>query len=285
MRGRRPRPCARRRGASSAAPAAAARPAAAASRAGSARSLSSRRRSPSGSAGSAAAGPGRRRRGSAWAPAAAAAAMSSARLLGWPGVLDLAQRRRVLGQHRGRQPRAISLAISVSRPRPSSTPALERRLVGRQRLLQEGAVERHLDDLVAQLLGAAERHVGHRHLLQVGDVLLQVLQRVPELQRERAGAGRRGASPRRRRARRRPRSSTCVARSISAGKPISVWPPRRTSISSGSSPKVQAVYAAPAAGPPARGVVPPARRLRRAPAPRGCARCRAARPARRAPSP
>ena len=62
-----------------------------------------------------------------------------------------------------------------------------------QRIGEEGAVERHLDDLLAQLLQRAQRHEGGRHLLQVGDVLLQVLQRLADLQRHQAAQTRRGA--------------------------------------------------------------------------------------------
>ena len=36
----------------------------------------------------------------------------------------------------------------------------------------------------------AQRHVGHRHLLQVGDVLLEVLERVLDLQRKQAAQAR-----------------------------------------------------------------------------------------------
>jgi hypothetical protein len=55
-----------------------------------------------------------------------------------------------------------------------------------------------------------------------------------------AGAGRRGAW-RRHSGSSKTSISTCVSRSISAGKPISAWPALRISISSGSSPKVQSV--------------------------------------------
>src|SRR5260221_9042571 len=44
---------------------------------------------------------------------------------------------------------------------------LFRSVVGGQRLLQEGAVYGHVDDLLAQFLLRAQRHVGDGHLLQV----------------------------------------------------------------------------------------------------------------------
>jgi hypothetical protein len=59
-------------------------------------------------------------------------------------------------------------------------------LVGGQRLQQEGALQRHVDDLFSQLFESAQRHVGHGHLLQIRDVLFQVLERLLELQREQA---------------------------------------------------------------------------------------------------
>ena len=64
-----------------------------------------------------------------------------------------------------------------------------------QRFDQKGAVERDFDDLGAQLFegaaarvvgGTADQHVGGGHLLQLGQVLFKVLERVFDLQREQA---------------------------------------------------------------------------------------------------
>ena len=141
--------------------------------------------------------------------------------------IDAGQPRHLVGDQR--QPAA-----------PFFDAPLEGELVGGQRVLQEGAVQRHVDDLRAQFLQRAQRHVGHGHLLQVGDVLFQVLERVLELQREQAAQA--GAMLRRRDSGSSNTSMvTASPPSISAGKPTSDCAPRRTSISSGSSPKVQAV--------------------------------------------
>ena len=51
-----------------------------------------------------------------------------------------------------------------------------------QRVLQKGAVNRHVDDLVFEFVTGAQAHEGHRHFLQVGDVLFEVLERVLDLQ-------------------------------------------------------------------------------------------------------
>ena len=52
--------------------------------------------------------------------------------------------------------------------------------------MQKGAVNRHINDLLAQLFLRAQRHIGHGHFLQVGDVLFQVLERILDLQRKQA---------------------------------------------------------------------------------------------------
>jgi hypothetical protein len=70
--------------------------------------------------------------------------------------------------------------MSVKRPRPSSTRFLN----------ANSSVQRHVDDLGAQLLSRAQRHVGHGHFLQVGDVFFQILQRVFDLQSEQTAQAR-----------------------------------------------------------------------------------------------
>ena len=51
-----------------------------------------------------------------------------------------------------------------------------------QGLLHKSAVQRHIQNLRPQLFLRAQRHVGHGHFLQVGDVFFQVFQRVFHLQ-------------------------------------------------------------------------------------------------------
>jgi hypothetical protein len=75
------------------------------------------------------------------------------------------------------------LAIKVSRPALLDA-ARERRGVVGPGLGEEGTFEREVDDLLAQLVGGAERHVGDGEPLQVGDVLLEILQRIADLQRD-----------------------------------------------------------------------------------------------------
>ena len=55
---------------------------------------------------------------------------------------------------------------------------------GGQRLHQEGAVQRQVDDLLAQLPFGAQRHVEHGHFLQLGNVFFEVFERVADLQGE-----------------------------------------------------------------------------------------------------
>ena len=98
-------------------------------------------------------------------------------------VLELARGGGVFGQDEPGQPR--DLVGDQGEPAAPFGQALgEGGLIGRQRLDQKGAVEREVDDLRAQFLERAQRHEGHGHFLQVGDVLLEVLQRIADLQRE-----------------------------------------------------------------------------------------------------
>src|SRR3989344_4618088 len=68
--------------------------------------------------------------------------------------------------------------------------AFEGNFVGGQRVEQKGPVQRHVDDLGAQLFLRAQGHVGHGHFLQIGDVFFQVLERVLDLQRKQAAQAR-----------------------------------------------------------------------------------------------
>jgi hypothetical protein len=63
---------------------------------------------------------------------------------------------------------------------------VERDVIVRQRTLQTGAIECGIDQLVAQFFLRATRHELHRHLAQTRQVLLQVLDRLLQLQREQA---------------------------------------------------------------------------------------------------
>ena len=98
-------------------------------------------------------------------------------------VLDLALGQRVLGQNTGSQARNL-----VGDQGQAATALVYATLkglrVGGQRLAQEGAVHRELEQLGAQLVERAQRHIGSAHLLQLGQVLFQIFERVPELQRE-----------------------------------------------------------------------------------------------------
>ena len=84
--------------------------------------------------------------------------------------------------------RATSLAIRVRQPRPPPR-AFEGEFVGGQGFNQEGTVQRHGEDLARAVLRFAlppplllsaslTFSVGHGHLLQVGDILFQALQRI-----------------------------------------------------------------------------------------------------------
>ena len=57
---------------------------------------------------------------------------------------------------------------------------------GRQRFGQAGTLEGQFNDLSLQVVAAAQRHELHRHLGQAGDVLVEVLHLLPELQHEQA---------------------------------------------------------------------------------------------------
>ena len=86
-------------------------------------------------------------------------------------------------QHRGDGARHL-LRDQVQARAPLFEAQLERRRIGGQRLGEERTVERDGDDLVTQFLQRHQRHALRRHALQVGDVLLEVLERISQLQRE-----------------------------------------------------------------------------------------------------
>ena len=100
-------------------------------------------------------------------------------LLRRPRILQLAHRSGVFQQDRAgaachfvRDQRQAPAAV-LDRPREGGG-------IGGHGIGEEGTVECHVDDLVAQLVrtAVADEQVGDAHLLQVGDVLLEVLQRV-----------------------------------------------------------------------------------------------------------
>ena len=103
-------------------------------------------------------------------------------LLGRPGIAQLALGRGVVQQNHAGQPRHI-LGDQVQAAAAFGDAGVEGRGIAGQRLGQEGTVQRQLDDLRAQLVGAAQRHVGRGHLDQIGDVFFQVLQRFFDGQR------------------------------------------------------------------------------------------------------
>ena len=227
-------------------------------------------RSPSGSA--------------AGAPAAPTASSATKRLrhqareLRRDVVGDLLRRRArpsaCAARRRARQDRAARCARPRSRsasaaPRPSS-----RRRANAAASVGSGSARKARSSATSTICSRSssalpQRHVGDRHLLQVGDVLLEVLERVRDLQRDQApqaGAvlarGDIGLVEHldldvRAACRSAPESRPATGRRL------------RISISSGSSPKVQAVYCG------AAGAVALARRARR-PAPRAVPRDRAA---------
>ena len=102
-----------------------------------------------------------------------------------PAVLELAQRHGVFGQHRGGRSRHF-LSDQVETCAPFFQPAREAAGVSWQRVSQEGPVERHFDDLLTQLFQRAQRHVRRGHAREIRDVLLQVLQRLLDLQGDQA---------------------------------------------------------------------------------------------------
>ena len=171
-------------------------------------------------------------------------------LLRRPRVLQLAQRGGVLG----RAPSPACAATSLRdqrqprrglRRRAARTP---RRRSAAGRRGRRGRARRSTI-CSRSSSGAAERHVGDRHLLQVGDVLLEVLQRARGSAARPAGAGRRGACAAATSGSSKTSISTCVAVVDQRRKADQRLRRRlRTSISSGSSPKVQAVYCSAAGG-------------------------------------
>ncbi len=101
------------------------------------------------------------------------------------GVLDLAHRAGVLGQDDAGQAR--DFVGDQGQAAPALFHALfEGGFVGGQRVLQKGAVDGDVDDLLFELFAGAQGHIGHRHFLQVGDVFLEVLERILDLQGKQA---------------------------------------------------------------------------------------------------
>ena len=103
------------------------------------------------------------------------------RLLGRAAVFQLAGRGGKVDQHHAGDARHL-LRDQVQAGAAFFDAALEGHRVGGQRLGQEGAVECDVDDLRAQVFQRTQRHVEHRHLGQVRDVLFQVLERLLDLQ-------------------------------------------------------------------------------------------------------
>ncbi|MNV33835.1 hypothetical protein D3C71_1252210 [compost metagenome] len=105
------------------------------------------------------------------------------------GVLDLAGGGCVFSEDGGGQARHL---IGDQREAPPAlfNAAFEGNFVGGQRVEQKGPVQRHVDDLGAQLFLCTQGHVGHGHLLQVGDVFFEVLEGVLDLQRKQAAQAR-----------------------------------------------------------------------------------------------
>ena len=101
------------------------------------------------------------------------------------GVLELTDGSRVFDEDGARQPGHLVGNQRQAAPAFFHS-AFEGRLVGGQRVEQKSAVQGHVDDLGTQLFLRAQRHIGHSHLLQVGDVLFKVLERVLDLQRKQA---------------------------------------------------------------------------------------------------
>ena len=112
------------------------------------------------------------------------------RLCGVFAVLDLALGHGKFEQNYSRKARDFA-GNQAQAAAPVIDALFEVSLVGRQRLLQKSPIQRNLDDLLAQLFqraaarvvgGAADQHVGRGHFLQLGQVFLQVFQRIPDLQ-------------------------------------------------------------------------------------------------------
>ena len=100
-------------------------------------------------------------------------------------VFQLARGGRIVDEHLESAARDF-VGDQGQAPSPFVDAAAKACRIGGQCFGEERAVERELDDLFAQLVGGAERHEEDRHLLQVGDVPLEVLQRVADLQRDEA---------------------------------------------------------------------------------------------------
>jgi hypothetical protein len=110
------------------------------------------------------------------------------------GVLDLARSNGVFGQNAAGQARHFS-ADEGQPPRPSSTRFLKANSSAGSGSEQKSPVKRQQNDLLAQLLQRAATACAVRVLptciksppfLQVGDVFLQVFERVLDLQRKQA---------------------------------------------------------------------------------------------------
>ena len=98
-------------------------------------------------------------------------------------VLDFAHGHCVVGQHRASQTGHL-VGNQCQAPAPVFDPALEGLRISGQRIEQKGALQCHVDDLPAQFFQRAQSHEGHRHFLQIGNVFLEVLERVAQLQCE-----------------------------------------------------------------------------------------------------
>ena len=99
--------------------------------------------------------------------------------------LSLNLRSGVISQNDAGQSRHL-LRDQVESAAARDQACVEAGIVGGQRVGQESAVQRQLDDLAAQFVSAAQRHIGRGHLDQVGDVLLEVFQGLFERERDQA---------------------------------------------------------------------------------------------------
>ena len=178
----------------SAARAGAARPGARVARRIGAQLVEPQRRSPSGSAAGARAAPTACRRRSAWAPGARAAARCRRRPPSAGARPSACAAPRVYSASTTpascARPRC---AISVSRPRPSSM-----RRANAAASVGSGSARKARSSATSTICsrsssGRAERQVGHRHLLQVGHVLLERTSARRGSAARPAGAGRRDA--------------------------------------------------------------------------------------------
>ena len=103
------------------------------------------------------------------------------RFLGQPGVTQLAQGGGVLGQHLSGQPCHLLCHQAQARAPLFHQPCKRARVEG-QCIPQKSTVQGQLDDLLLEVGFGSQGHVSHRHALQVGNVLLQELQRLSNLQ-------------------------------------------------------------------------------------------------------